>query len=86
MKQGVKPIEIDLLGSKAVRNEWDACGLDSLKSMEDNFTRKLFNSPPGEIFEIPQIGGFEWKPTLLNEFRKTDILNKNTESCEQYRF
>lgn len=82
MKEGIKPDEIDILGAKAVKNELDACELDTLKIMEDDFSRNLFNSPPSKIFDIRQIEGFEWKPTLSNEFTKTDILNKNAENCE----
>lgn len=81
MKEGIKPDEIDILGAKAVKNELDACELDTLKIMEADFSRNLFNSPPSKIFDINQIEGFEWKPTLSNEFTKTDILNKNAENC-----
>lgn len=54
--------------------------LGSLESIEADFSRNLFNSPPLKIFDIEQIEGFEWKPTLSNELTKTDILNKNAEN------
>ena len=82
MKKDVKPAEIDLLGALATKNELDACALDSLKTMEDNFTKKLFNGNSRDFFEIEMIEGFEWDPTLSNDFTKTDILNKNAPKCD----
>jgi len=82
LKNGVKPPEIDVLGAKAVNNELDACSLDSLKSMEDKFSQKLFNGNPTDFFEIVLLEDFIWNPILSNDFTKTDILNKNTSNCE----
>lgn len=79
---GVKPPEIDVLGAKAIKNELDACSLDSLRNMEDKFSQKLFNGNPSDFFEIVILEDFSWNPILSNEFAKTDVLNKNASSCE----
>jgi len=85
LKKGVKPSEIDVLGSKAVKQELDACSLDSLKTMEDQFSQRLFNGNPKDFFEIEMMEEFEWKPRLSNDFTKTDILNKSAEKCNPIR-
>ncbi len=82
LKSGVKPAIIDELGAKAVKNELGACDLDTLRKLEDDFSRKLFQSNPNSLFEIERVEGFEWLPILSNNFTKTDVLNKNLEHCK----
>ena len=55
LKKGVKPLEIDELGAKAVKGELSPCDLDKLKNLEDKFSGKLLSSNPKIIFEITEI-------------------------------
>ncbi|MFA7273023.1 MAG: formylmethanofuran dehydrogenase subunit E family protein [Crocinitomicaceae bacterium] len=82
LKNGIKPAKIDELGAKAVRNELDACQLDSLKKMEDDFSRLLLTNPPQKYFETIVLNKFQWNPVLKNDFVKTDILNKKSTICK----
>jgi acetolactate decarboxylase len=82
MKKDVKPTAIDELGAKAIQQELDACSIDSLKIMEDNFSQLLITGNPIDFFEIAEIDSFTWNPTLSNDFIKTDILNKDLEVCD----
>lgn len=84
MKNGVKPAEIDVLGAKAIRKELNACGLDSLKALEDDFSRKLLNGNPKDFFEVEWVDDFRWTPDLRNDFVKTDVLNKNADKCNEW--
>tara|TARA_R110001583_G_scaffold9319_8_gene44397 strand:- start:678 stop:1355 length:678 start_codon:yes stop_codon:yes gene_type:complete len=81
-KKGVKPLEIDELGAKAVKGELSPCDLDKLKNLEDKFSGKLLSSNPKIIFEITEISNFDWKPQLRNDYTKIDILNKNKSKCQ----
>lgn len=81
LKPGIKPPQINTLGAKAVKNELDACGLDSLRKLEDNFSRQLLKSNPKKLFEIVGLDNFQWQPVLKNEYKKTDVLNKNAAKC-----
>lgn len=81
LKKGVKPTEIDEMGSLAVKNELTGCELDNLKRIEDDFTDFLLKADAKEIFQINAIDDFQWKPVLKGDFLKTDILNKNAGSC-----
>ena len=83
LKDGAKPSEIDRLGTIAVSGNLSPCGLDSLKEMEDQFTKKLLEANPEDYFEMLQVKDFDWNPTLRNDFTKTDILNKNQPKCNQ---
>ena len=81
-KKGVKPLEIDELGAKAVKGELSPCDLDKLKNLEDKFSGKLLSSNPKIIFEVTEISNFDWKPQLRNDYTKIDILNKNKSKCQ----
>jgi len=81
LNKGVKPVEIDKLGAKAVKGELTACDLDKLKKMEDDFSKKLLTSNPKELFTVTEIKGFEWNPVLKSDYLKTDIINKNSKPC-----
>ncbi len=83
MNKGIKPLEINKLGAKAVKGELPACDLDKLKQMEADFSEKLLTSNPKEIFTITEIRDFKWIPVLKNDYIKTDILNKNKSNCNQ---
>ena len=81
LKKGVKPASIDSLGNLAIVGNLDACGLDLLRQLEDQFTVQLLQSMPFELFDINQIERFAWTPVLRNSFVKTDVLNKSKEQC-----
>jgi acetolactate decarboxylase len=82
MKKDVKPAAIDKLGEKAIQKKLDACSLDSLKILEDNFSQLLMTGNPNDFFEITDVDRFDWNPILSNDFIKTDILNKDLEVCD----
>ena len=81
LKPGIKPALINILGAKAVKNELDACSLDSLRKMEDNFSHQLLKSNPKDLFKIKGLDNFHWQPVLKNDYKKTDVLNKNASKC-----
>lgn len=81
LKIGVKPAIIDEMGKLAVNLELSGCELDELKSKEDDFTDFLLKADAKEIFQITVVDNFKWNPILKGDFTKTDILNKNTDSC-----
>lgn len=81
LNQGIKPTEIDRLGKLAEKGELDACNLDNLKKLEDDFSAFLLKNDPAQYFTVKVITGFKWKPKLQNTFIKTDILNKNKAKC-----
>lgn len=81
LNKGVKPDGIDRLGSLAVRGELSPCGLDSLRTLEDGFTKYLLNTEPSANFTVRELPGFQWQPVLKNDFTKTDVLNKNQPNC-----
>jgi acetolactate decarboxylase len=81
LNKGVKPDEIDRLGSLAVKGELGGCELDKLKKLEDDFSEFLLKNKPSEIYTIRELKDFEWSPLLQNDFVKTDILNKNKPNC-----
>lgn len=80
LKQGLMPAAIDSLGKLAVKGQLDACGIDSLRNLESNFTDFLLSKNPTELFIIEEIENYKWMPLLRNDFIKTDILNKNLQS------
>ena len=82
LKKGVKPVEIDQLGARAVKGELPACDLAKLKSLEDEFSKLLLSTNPKDNFTVTSVVGFEWNPILKNDYSKTDILNKNKAKCE----
>lgn len=82
LKSGVKPKEIDSLGNLAVQGKLDGCGLEKLKKIEDQFTEFILNSKMSDLYVIEEIRGFVWRPTLRNDFIKTDVLNKDIGVCD----
>lgn len=82
LNKGVKPAEIDRMGKLAEKGELDACSLDNLKKLEDDFSTFLLENDPAKHFTVKEITGFKWKPKLQNTFIKTDILNKNKAKCD----
>lgn len=82
LNPGVKPSAIDSLGNLAVKKELSACGLDSLRKMEDDFTKFLLKSNPNNLFNVSQVVNFIWSPVLKNDFQKTDVLNKDMMNCD----
>jgi formylmethanofuran dehydrogenase subunit E len=81
LNEGVKPIAIDSLGTMAIEQELSSCELIYLKKLEDDFTQKLIDSDPKEIFTVKRISNFVWKPKLKNDYLKTDIINKLQPKC-----
>lgn len=82
LNKGVKPMIIDKMGSKALKGELDACELNKLKELEDDFSETLLASDSKNIFTVVELDDFEWNPILKNNFKKTDTLNKNMKPCE----
>jgi acetolactate decarboxylase len=82
LNKGVKPLEIDQLGAKAVKGKLPACDLDKLRGLENEFSKLLLSTDPKENFTVTDVIGFEWEPVLKNDYSKTDILNKNKAKCE----
>ena len=83
MKKGVKPAIIKELGKKAVKKELSPCQLDSLKILEDNFAEKLLSENPQKNFFVEEMDSLEWKPVLINNLVKTDIINKDIPKCDK---
>ncbi|MEO9894399.1 acetolactate decarboxylase [Aurantibacter sp.] len=81
MKKGLKPKEIDALGTLAVEGKLPACDIDKLKIMEDQFTDILLTTNPKNNFTVTELYDFKWNPVLKNDYIKTDILNKNKLKC-----
>jgi len=81
MKPGVKPKVIDDMGNLAAEGKLSPCELDALKTLEDEFSKRLLSEPASDNFEISPLDNFDWKPVLRNDFLKTDILNKNAAPC-----
>lgn len=82
MNEGVKPAEIDSLGSLAIRQKLSACQIDELKLLEDDFTDFLLRSNPEKLFTVSEIDDFVWNPNPKNDYLKSDILNKNIPDCK----
>lgn len=82
LNSGVKPDEIESLGSIAVRRELSPCSIDYLKQLEDDFTEALIQSDPMHNFTVTKQTSFDWKPLAKNDYIKTDIINKHLPPCE----
>jgi len=82
LKSGVKPTAIDSLGNLATKGKLDACSIDILHKMEENFSKQLLASNPQEIFIVKEIFNYNWQPVLQNTFTKTDVLNKQKQKCK----
>jgi len=81
LKDGIMPQAIDSLSKLASKGELDACGIDSLRSLEDKFSSFLLSQNPRELFVIEEVENFRWLPFLKNDFRKTDVVNKKSREC-----
>lgn len=81
LNKGVKPPAIDSLGALAVNQKLDACEIDYLRALEDDFTDYLFATSSNEIFSLEEIHDFDWNPNFNKAFIKTDIVNKNLQHC-----
>lgn len=79
-KANVKPALIDELGTKAIKGELDACQLEDLKILEEDYSKYLKQSKADDLFEITEVSNFLWIPKS-STFIKTDILNKDKRSC-----
>lgn len=83
LNKGVKPTAIDSLGHLATLQKLSPCGIDSLRQLENNFTKQLYNAEPHKIFTVKRIDTFTWQPNTNNSFIKTDILNKQLPKCNR---
>jgi formylmethanofuran dehydrogenase subunit E len=81
LKSGLKPIAIDSLGKLATKGELDACGIDSLRKLESQFSTFLLSQKPQDLYIIEEIKNYKWLPILNGSFPKTDVLNKNLKNC-----
>lgn len=82
LNDGVKPKEIDSLGSIAIQQNLSPCEIDHLRKLEDDFTQTLIQSNPSHLFTLKEIPNFEWNPKIQNDYLKTDILNKHLPDCQ----
>jgi formylmethanofuran dehydrogenase subunit E len=83
LKSGLKPFAIDSLGRLATKGELDACGIDSLRKLENQFSTFLLSQKPKDLFVIEEIKNYKWLPVLKGNFLKTDVLNKKLQNCLQ---
>lgn len=74
---GVKPPEIDSLGSLAIEQKLSINQLNELKRLEEKYAKFLMRTPPKLNFTVKHITQFNWQPVLQSNFIKTDIINKN---------
>lgn len=81
LKSGLKPAAIDSLGKLATKGELDACGIDSLRKLESQFSTFLLSKNPQDLFIIEEIKNYKWSPVLNGNFLKTDVLNKKLQNC-----
>jgi acetolactate decarboxylase len=81
LKSGLMPTTIDSLGKLAVKGDLDACGIDSLRKLESQFSTFLLSQKPQDLFIIEEIKNYKWSPILKSNFLKTDVLNKKLKNC-----
>ena len=81
LKPGLMPTAIDSLGRLATKGELDACGVDSLRKLESQFSAFLLSKNPQDLFIIEEIKNYKWLPVLKGNFLKTDVLNKKLQNC-----
>lgn len=81
LNEGVKPDAIDSMGALAVKQQLSPCAIDSLQKLEEDFTERLYEANPKEIFTVRKLDDFQWNPNPKNDYRKTDILNKDLPAC-----
>ncbi len=81
LKSGLMPSAIDSLGKLAVKGDLDACGIDSLRKLESQFSSFLLSKNPQDLFIIEEIKNYKWVPVLKSNFLKTDVLNMKLKDC-----
>lgn len=81
LKTGLMPSAIDSLGKLATKGDLDACGIDSLRKLESEFSSFLLSRNPKDLFIINEIKNYKWLPILKGSFLKTDVLNKKLKNC-----
>lgn len=81
LKPGIMPTAIDSLGRLATKGELNACGIDSLRKLESQFSTFLLSKNPQDLFIIEEIKNYKWLPVLKGNFLKTDVLNKKLQNC-----
>ena len=81
LKSGLKPTAIDSLGRLATKGELNACGIDSLRKLENQFSTFLLSQKPQDLFIIEEIKNYKWLAILKSNFLKTDVLNKKLQNC-----
>lgn len=81
LKSGLMPAAIDSLGRLATKGELNACGIDSLRKLEHQFSTFLLSKNPKDLFIIEEIKNYKWLAVLRNNFIKTDVLNKKLINC-----
>jgi len=81
LKSGLMPSAIDSLGKFAVKGDLDACGIDSLRKLENEFSSFLLSKNPQDLFIIEEIKNYKWSPVIKSNFLKTDVLNKKLKDC-----
>lgn len=83
LKPDLMPTAIDSLGKLATKGELDACGINSLRKLESEFSVFLLSQNPQDLFIIEEIKNYKWLPVLKGNFLKTDVLNKKLQNCLQ---
>lgn len=81
LKSGLKHTAIDSLGKLANDGKLDACGIDHLRKLENDFSKLLLSKKSADLYLIEELIAYKWDPILKNNFIKTDILNKNLLKC-----
>jgi acetolactate decarboxylase len=81
LRSGIKPAIIDSLGNLANAGKLEACDLDRLKNLENEFLKQMLSANPKDVFTLMDLGVYEWKPFLSNSFLKTDVVNKRQKKC-----
>lgn len=81
LKPNLMPTAIDSLGRLATKGELNACGIDSLRKLENQFSAFLLSQKPQDLFIIEEIKNYKWLPVLNGNFLKTDVLNKKLQNC-----
>lgn len=81
LKPDIMPKAIDSLGKLATKGELNACGIDSLRKLESQFSTFLLSKKPQDLFIIAEIKNYKWVPILKGNFLKTDVLNKKLQNC-----
>jgi formylmethanofuran dehydrogenase subunit E len=83
LASGIKPAEIDSLGSIAVDQNLSPCELKRLRRLEDDFTDFLLHARDTPLFVLRPLPDFVWNHNPKNDYLKTDILNKAAPVCKQ---